>query len=48
MRLSDVINSVKYLIPKDKKKNIVYKIIAKMDRVEIYEVDGKKYIRQMM
>lgn len=45
LRMSLVIRDVKNLIPKEKHSNIVYTIIRNMDNVEMYEVEGKKYLR---
>ena len=44
-RLSAVFNDVSKLVPKDRRTNIVYRIIQNMKQVETYIVDEKKYIR---
>ena len=45
MKLSAVFKDALEYVPQDKHKNIVYKIIHRMDNVVVYEVDGKKFIR---
>ena len=45
MKLSLALKEALEYVPRDKHKNIVYKIIPRMENVIIYEVDGKKFIR---
>lgn len=45
MKLSSALKEALEYVPRDKHKNIVYKIIPRMENVIVYEVDGKKFIR---
>ena len=45
LRMNLIAGEVRKLVPKGKHSNIIYTIIRKMDVVEIYEVDGKKFLR---
>lgn len=44
-RLSVVFNDVSKLVPKNRRTNIVYRIIQNLKQVETYTVDGKKFLR---
>jgi hypothetical protein len=45
LRMSLITRDVCKLVPKEKHSNIVYAIIRNMDDVEMYEVEGKKFLR---
>lgn len=44
-RLRLIYNEVNGFVPKGKRTNVVYSIIKKMNEVETYLIDGKKYLR---
>ena len=44
-KLSEVIDKVKDLIPHDHRKNILYRIIPRMEGIIVYEVGEKKFLR---
>lgn len=45
LRMNLIAKDVYKLVPKEKHSNIVYTIIRNMDDVEMYEVEGKKFLR---
>lgn len=45
LKLSVALKEAYQYIPSDKHKNIVYKIIPRMDNVEVFEVEGKKFLK---
>lgn len=45
LRMNLIAREACKLVPKDKHSNIVYTIIRNMDDVEMYEVEGKKFLR---
>lgn len=44
-KMSEVVRSTGYLVPKDRHKNIIYKIISNMDSIEAYKVDNVNFVR---
>lgn len=44
-KMSEVVRSAGYLVPKDRHKNIIYKIISNMDSIEAYRVDNVNFVR---
>lgn len=45
LKMNLIARDVCKFVPKGKHSNIIYTIIHKMDDVEMYEVDGKKFLR---
>lgn len=45
LKMSVVVKELRSIIPADRHKNVIYKILSKMNGIEIYQVDGKNFLR---